>query len=476
MEKYIDLLKEKDKKTVITTVIAFFILFTFIYYAHEVRETHIHHGVKIENIKVSGLSQKEAIKKVEEAKEEENKNAQVTLKLNDKNYFIPFKELGYNVDIEDAVDRAYNVGRTKNPFKNFFVIVGTTVFHKNIELYESFNKESVNIAIDKLEENIYKKPKDANLTIKEKEPIIESEKLGRTLDIKKTKEEINGYLEKREEIELPVIDIQPKIYKHDFNGIDTLLSEFSTKYSASIANRKENIAIGASFFDGILVKPDMEVSFNETVGDINEDRGFKSAGVIINGELDSGIGGGICQVSTTLYNAIIRADLDVVERINHTRPVNYVPLGTDAAVVSGYKDLKFKNSSKYPVYIKSYADGDNLEFKIFGNKELKKYDINIVPKLVSVNNPREIKQYSTNIPVGRTDVKKSGAKGYYYETYREFVENGEIVKSEKLSNSNYIAKDRVVVIGEGDPDEIRERKLAKEKRAKEQKQEKLSMN
>lgn len=461
MENYINLLREKDKKTIFITIVAFFILFTFVYYIHEVRETHIHHGVKIENIKVSGLTKKEAAEKVKEAKEEENQGAKVSFKYKDKSYNIPFEKLGYNIDIENAVNSAYNVGRSKNPFKNFFVIIGTTVLHKNIELYESFDEESVSIAIDKLEESIYKKPKDAILTIKKREPIIKEEKLGRTLDIKKTKSLINGYLDKREEVELPVISVKPNIYKEDFKGIDTLLSEFSTKYSSSIKNRKENIAIGAGFFDGVLVKPDTEISFNETVGDINEDRGFKKAGVIINGELDSGVGGGICQVSTTLYNAIIRTDLDVTERINHTRPVNYVPIGTDAAVVSGHKDFKFKNSSKYPFYIKSYADGDNLEFRIYGNKELKK-DINIVPKLVSINKPREIKRYSTSIPSGSVDVKKSGAKGYYYETYREFLDDGEVVKTEKLSTSNYLAKDRVIIIGEGDPDEIRERKLAKE--------------
>lgn len=459
----------KDKKIIIAAVVGVLFLFSIIYYSHEVKKPQIHGGVKIEGIKVSGLTKKEAIKKVNEVKEEENKDKKVKFISGKKEYFIPYKDLGYTIETKEAVDTAYEIGRSENGFKNFFSILGVGIFHRNIQLNENFEENKVNLAIDNLQEKIYKRPKDAEISLKDDIVEIKKESNGKTLDIKKTKELINNYLLNTEDIILPVNTIKPNIYEKEFEGIDYLLADFSTKYSNSSSNRKENIALGASFFNDLLLKPEEEISFNNQAGGITAEQGFKTAGVIINGEYDNGVGGGICQVSTTLYNALIKADLDIIERSNHSRPIGYVPLGTDAAVVSGFKDLKFKNSFEHPIYIKSYADGDELRFRIFGSSKDKDYEVNIVPKLISTNQPREIKRYSTALPVGKTDVKSSGSKGFYYETFKEIIKDGEVIKTEKISNSNYISKDRVVVIGEGDPDAIRENKLAKEARQKEDK-------
>lgn len=456
--------KIKEKKLIALAVFGLLIIFSIIYYSHEVRSPHIHRGVKIEGIKVSGLTKEEAIDKVSKVKDEENKDVKLKFITDEKEYYLPMYDLGYNLSIEEAVEDAYNIGRNEGGFKNFFELLGVGIFHRNIELNESFEENKVNLAIDNLEEKIYKRPKDAELIYKDGDVKILKESNGQTLDVKKTKESINSYLLNRDDIILPIKTLSPKTYEKDFLGIDSLLADFSTKYSSSAANRKDNIALGASFFNDLLIKPEEEISFNKKAGGITEEQGFKPAGVIVNGEYDTGIGGGICQVSTTLYNALILADVEITERTNHSRPINYVPLGTDAAVASGYKDLKFKNSFENPIYIKSYADGNELRFRVFGNSSDKDYDINIVPKFISEKEPNEIKKYSTSIPVGQTDVKSRGSKGYYYETYKETIKDGEVVKKEKISTSNYIAKDRVVVIGEGDPDTIRENKLAKEKR------------
>lgn len=457
-EKGLELLEKiKENKIVLLSVVAFIFVMSFVYYGHEKKSDHIAHGIKIDGIKVAGLNKEEAKKKIEKTKEDEIKDEEINFIFGEKNYKVPVRDLGYSLNTNEVVNEAYNIGKTNNVFKDYFNIIGAGIFRKNIKLNETFNEEKVNLALDQLDGQIHIEPINAHMYVKDDDFKIVKESNGRAINRKKTKELIDNYLNDKKDVELVIKTLKPSLYEKDFNGIDSLLAEYSTNYSSSGSNRKENISLGASFFDGILLEPNKEISFNAQTGGITEEQGFKTAGVILNGELDSGIGGGICQVSTTLYNALIRADVDITERYNHSRPIGYVPLGTDAAVVDGYKDLKFVNNGEYPLYLKSYTDGNNVKFKVYGNKKSNDYDINIVPKLVSVKEPREIKKYSTKLPSGQTEIKSSGSKGYYYETYKEYVKDGEVVNSEKISNSNYVAKDRVVVIGEG------ENKIAKEK-------------
>lgn len=455
----------KKNKYIVLCVIAFLFIVSVFYTSHEIKSDRIVNGVRIDGIKVSGLTKEEAVNKVNSTKEVAVEESKIKFVNNENIYSVPVKELGYTTNTPEVVDEAYSIGRKGNIITNYLNTLGTSVFHKNLDLDKKFNQEKVTLAIDNLEQKVYKRPENANLHIHNGEFQVTKESYGRSVDRKKLAEEINGYLLVPKDIELPVVKLAPTIKEKDLEGIDGLVSEFSTNYSSSIKNRKENIAIGASYFNDLLIKPGEEVSFIKQTGGITEEQGFKPAGVIINGELDSGIGGGICQVSTTLYNALIRADVNILERSNHSRPVHYVPKGTDAAVADGYKDLKFKNESEYPIYIKSFADGDNLEFKIFGNTKSKEYEINIVPKLISVSEPKEIVKYSKSLPEGRKDVQSSGSNGYYYETYRELIKDGEVVKKEKISTSNYIPKNKVIVVGEGSNDDSKD-KDSKEKNTK----------
>ena len=197
------------------------------------------------------------------------------------------------------------------------------------------------------------------------------------------------------------------------------------------------------------LNPGDEISFNDIVGEISEATGFKNATVIVGGEYETGIGGGICQVSTTLYNSLILSDLEIVERHNHSRPINYVDLGTDAAVARGYKDLKFKNNTNNPIIILTEADGQKLDFKVLGNSADRDYQVKIIPERLGVVSPDVKTTYSDSIPEGETVVKESGKNGYSYKTYKEVVKNGEVVEKKEISKSYYVPKSKVLVVGTG---------------------------
>lgn len=445
--------KLKENQTMISIVLASLFVISVIYTTAESSKDKVTNGVKIDGIKISNLTKKEAIEKINKEKEKEIKNSEVKFLLSDKIYTVPITNMGYSLNVEESVNKAYDISHKGNVISKYFKILGAGILRKDIELEEKFSEEKINIAVSNLSKKIYKEPQNAELIYRDGKAKILDESNGRKLDEEKTKQMLELYLETKEDIELPIEKLKPKVYRKDFEGINTALGAFSTNYSRSSENRKENIAMGAGFFNGLMVKPGEEISFNETVGGITSEQGFKKAGVIVNGEIEEGIGGGICQVSTTLYNALLMSNIEIVQRMNHSRPVGYVPMGLDASVVTGKKDLKFKNNTEYPIYIRTSANGTELQFVIFGNEKAKEYDIELIPKRVSVIEPKVIEKYSSEVPKGQKKIEKPGAKGYYYETYAKYSKNGKVVETKRISTSNYIAKNRIELIGTKEDDD-----------------------
>lgn len=456
-----EFIREHQKQFIIACVVVLvMIVFSVGYYGAECKNPNIHRGVKVDNVNVSGLTKEEAIQTVTAQKEQEGKQViafvDPTTKGKEKSeekgvsYSLSLNDLGFHPDIAGEVEQAFQFGRSGSTLENFWNIVTASFFHRNFQSKVLFEENKLNEMIAYLAEKVHVLPANAYIsTTEDDQMVLHKEELGKYLDINEMKKLLAGDLLHTKEIILPVYTQEPQIKEEYFQGIDKLLASFTTDYSSSEKNRKSNIAIAAETFNDMLIKPGQTISFNTEIGDITPERGYKNAGVIVNGEFDRGMGGGMCQVSTTLYNAVVRADLEIVERYNHSRPISYVPLGTDAAVAQGYKDFQFKNNTNHAVYIKSVADNQKLTFKIFGNSADRNYTIQLDPKLLSVVQPNVIKKYTTSLSSGDTTVEKSGAKGYSYRTYKEKVENGQVVERTELNTSYYIPQDRVVLIGEG---------------------------
>ncbi len=447
-----------NKKLLI--VIAFILMLIFIsvmYFTNESLNPKIHKGIKIEKVDVSNLSKEEALKKVKIATDEKIENKKINFYYDDNELVVPLKDFGYKLDLSEATNRAYNFGRSDNIFKNYIDVLSALIFKQNIVAKSDYDETKRNNVIEKLGNEIYKKPVDAKAIINDDKTIkIADSEIGRYLDLDETKNLLKLDILNQDKIELPVYKTEPKIYSNFFDGIDKVLGDFSTDYSSSIKNRKENIKIASSKFNNLKLNPGDEISFNDVVGEITEETGFKSATVIVGGEYESGIGGGICQVSTTLYNSLILSDLEIIERHNHSRPINYVDLGTDAAVASGYKDLKFKNNTKNPILILAEADGEKLDFKVLGNSSDRDYEVKILAERLGVVSPDVKTIYSASIPEGETVVRESGKKGYSYKTYKEIIKNGEVLEKKEISNSYYVPKDKVLVVGTGTSNDTEE--------------------
>ena len=433
--------------------IAIFLMLIFIsvmYFTSESLNIGIHRGVRVEDVDVSNLSKDEALKEVSKITGERINNKKINFHYGDRDLPIALKDFGYSLNLEDAVNEAYNLGRSKGLFSNYLDIISSLIFKKNIIADSSFDEGKKDAVLTNLAREIHKKPLDAHPIFNEDGTItIAKSEKGRYLDLNEAKGLLNKDMLHEEKIGLPVYDTEPKIQSDYYQGIDKVLGDFSTDYSSSIKNRKENIKIASEKFNNMKLNPGDEISFNDIVGEISEATGFKNATVIVGGEYENGIGGGICQVSTTLYNSLILSDLEIVERHNHSRPINYVDLGTDAAVARGYKDLKFKNNTKNPIIILAEADGQKLDFKVLGNSADRDYKVKIIPQRLGVVSPDVKTTYSDSIPEGETVVKESGKNGYSYKTYKEVVKNGEVVEKKEISKSYYVPKSKVLVVGTG---------------------------
>jgi len=262
-------------------------------------------------------------------------------------------------------------------------------------------------------------------------------------------------LDNTENIEriLPVELIKPEITAEDVKTalFRDILCAKNTQFSVSDENNKnraENIKIAVSKINGKILAPGEVFSFNETVGPRTEDGGYQVAHTYVKGKIVDGIGGGICQVSSTLYNAVLFSDLEVVERRNHMFTVGYVPKGTDATVSYGDVDFKFRNSTAWPLKIEAWVTKNNkVYFSLIGTNEFPGKTVEISPKTIKTNEFKTVYVDDPTIPEGKTEVKQKGMTGYVIDTYKIVKQDGKVVSESKLHTSVYKALDQEVIRG-----------------------------
>ena len=216
-----------------------------------------------------------------------------------------------------------------------------------------------------------------------------------------------------------------------------LISTFSTKYDASNRNRSKNLELAASKINGTVLMPGEEFSYNKVVGKRTVEAGYKDAKIYSNGQVVDGLGGGICQISSTLYNAVLMADLEITERRNHYFKTSYVAAGRDATVVWGSIDFKFKNTRTYPIKIEAKVSNGIAEFKIHGIKEEKEYDIKILPVVTQTIPYGTQEIIDPTMAPGTSKVTQGGSSGCRVTTYIEKRLDGKVVSKEKISSDYY---------------------------------------
>ncbi len=247
-------------------------------------------------------------------------------------------------------------------------------------------------------------------------------------------------------LELEVIPPQVKTLNE--TGLFTeLLAEYTSSLAGSSYNRKTNVALAASSVNGTILNPDEVFSYNKTVGDVTAATGYLPATIFTAKGHESGIGGGICQVSSTLYCAALYANLDIVKRRNHTYIVGYVPYGQDATVYEGELDFRFKNNTNEPLKIVSYVSGGNLIVRLLGKKVDPDITVEIENIIIARTPPETITKEDPEVEAGTIEVIEKGTIGLTVDTYKNIYKNGELISREKLHTSTYKPISRIEVHG-----------------------------
>lgn len=309
-------------------------------------------------------------------------------------------------------------------------------------------KDPEKIDVDKFIEEYNREPEDATVSTKGDIINITPEVVGIKIDEAKAREILEKNKNNTQSYTIPAEITYPAITAAQLEAeyTDTIIGSFSTNYSTSSLNRKTNIHLASDKINGLTLNPGEVFSFNNVVGPRNAANGYKIAQVYSGGKSVDGIGGGICQVSSTLYNAVVFADLEIVSRNNHTLPVSYVPLGRDATVSYGTIDFKFKNNKESPIKLEIVHDGSTLSVNIYGRKKYIK-DISIETAITGSIPYTTTEIKDDTMFEGETKVEEAGANGTKVESYKVIKENGEIVSRTLLAKSSYTSTPKVVRIG-----------------------------
>ena len=331
---------------------------------------------------------------------------------------------GYYIEDDELVitTGSNGAGIQKDSLRKLLVDALQDVSYKSqVFVIPTYTKYPDPLDVGKIHEEVYKPMINASYTTNPYSFVVDE--VGIDFSVDEVLATIPG-VGTNEEYRFDLIYTKPEVRIRDF-GMDAfpdLLGTFATKY-VNNANRTTNLRIAASKMDGTVIAPGQTFSFNGVVGPRTASRGYKEAAIYSDGTVTNGVGGGICQVVTTLYNAAIQANMTITERRNHSFMPTYVGPGYDATVVYGSQDFKFKNTRDYPVRIVADVSGGYCTVAIYGLRTDDEYDISI----------------ETNIIKKMAQKTRSGAPGYVVDSFRVVRQNGEVISREKIARDTYSA-------------------------------------
>jgi len=454
--------KRPGRKLILVLAVVLVVLFSSGYYVKAQIEGVVYTeafypGISINGVSLAGLTMDQAKQALSEKVQEEYEKYGLILNYNDKQWILDYKDIGVKSNLDELLETAYELGRTGDLIKRYTVIRNLS---KNpMEYVLSFNvsvdefKNKIKDIVDEI--NIEAVDAKIEFHPDEKQKFtITPEKAGLYLDINVLKKDLEGAFLSQTlvEMELQPEAIQPVVYARELEKQTHRLASFYTVVTGTDA-RKSNVFHAASQFNGMIVQPGQVVSFNETTGERTVANGYKKAPVIMpDKSLQDELGGGVCQTSSTIYNAVSRAGLKIEERWHHSFPSSYVDIGHDATVSWPNVDFKFSNNRNTPVYIHTYRDGNKLYVEIYGEPDPEYDEIKFVSSTYASYQapaPKVVQDTSGKYVTykDQTYTKVQSRPGYKVKTWRVFYKDGKEVNRELLSDDYYRPITGTVYVG-----------------------------
>ena len=418
-------------------------------------------GVYIGSLDVSGMTVDEAGQAVSSFVESQ-KNSEITLTVGeDKNLTIFGSDLGITWENTDVVNEAYALGHQGNIIQRYKALKDLEKSNHVFEIEYGFDDEALAVIIDRCSSSFDQEKVNYSLKKTDEGFVVTDGQTGYVVDKEASASVIKSFVQneltpENTTITLSVKEDKPLGSAEDLAKVKDVLGTFTTSYKTSGAARSANVANGCSLINGTTVYPGEEFSVLDTITPFTEANGYFPAGSYLNGLVVESVGGGICQVSTTLYNAVLLAELEVTERHNHSMIVTYVEPSADAAIAeSGGKNFKFVNNTEYPIYIEGSTTSDkHITFTIYGVETRDAGRKVSFKSEVLETTPASADQFvcDGSQAVGYVGTQ-SAHLGYKAQLWKIVTENGSEVSREVINSSNYKMVPKIVTIGTAGADE-----------------------
>jgi len=452
----------------VTCLMLIVLLFASIFVIHELGEYRrfqvmrnavesggYYSGIVVDGYSLAGVTKERAFDHWETNVEAPLENRTISLTYAGKTWSKTAKDLGYRSNYEEVLNRAWALGRDGTLEERYRSITQLNAVNERFEIERTmFDEKQLKKWTDEIASSLSSSSKDAKVTgfdINTKTFTLSSSSAGTNVDKDALYKSALSVLKNGGgQVKINVENVEPSVTENDFQSKFGLITTAVTNASSSNKNRLTNLQLACAAINGYCVEPGATFSFNEVVGQRTTKRGYKKATVYQSGEIAEDIGGGICQVSTTLWNAAMKANCEIVEWHEHSRPVSYVDRGKDATVSWGSQDMKFKNTSSYPMYIIAYvSENKRVYCEIYGElfpdgkyitieaKTTQRIDPGepeyvynplLMPgELVTVTEPRtgyRAKAYRVYWNADGTEIKRDLLVEAYYKPARGTVEYG----------------------------------------------------
>lgn len=419
-------------------------------------EEYIHSGIYIGDIDVSGMKREEANAAVQDYVEGLKATPITLYAVDNQPVEVTAGDMGIKWGNPEVLDEAFSLGKQGNIIKRFKALQDLERDNKRYELELTFDNTALNTVLKEQCTQYDIEPEEASLRKEGESFVVEGGQTGQMVDIGASVQKLGAFLKNEwdrsgeaVELALEVATVEPRGTREELEKVRDVLGTYTTNYKTSGSARSANVANGCALINGITLYPGEEFSAYKAVSPFSEENGYYLAGSYLNGMVVESLGGGICQVSTTLYNAVLRAEMEVTERHNHSMEVSYVAPSADAAIAeSAGKDFKFVNNTDHPIYIEGITEDKNITFTIYGVETRDPGRVvSFESEIISETHPdSETVIADGGQPVGFVKVQ-SVHVGRKAKLWKIIMENGQEVGREEINSSSYKMVPRTATVG-----------------------------
>ena len=415
----------------------------------------IENGIYVDDICLAGMTEYDAEQTLDAIVSQRNAATITLIGVREMEIPVQVSEMGLEWKNKRIVGEAASLGKTGNVIKRYKDLKDLEKNNKVYSMEYVADKNAMQAIMEEKCSISNVAPVDATLTRENEEFVVTDGVMGYRIEEDLSVDRLYDFITTQWDgedctFDLSITQEAPRGSAEEFAKLTDILGTFTTSFTSSGASRSANVTNGCNLINGTLLYPGDEFSTYNTIAPFSVENGYFLAGSYLNGQVVESLGGGICQVSTTLYNAVLLAELQVSERHNHSMIINYVEPSADAAISeSAGKDFRFINSTEYPIYIEGYAHDKHITFNIYGVETRDSgHEVSYESVVLEKKVPEVDKVYTdAGQPAGYHSSIQSAHIGYKAELWKTVYENGVQVSREQVNSSTYNQSPRSITIG-----------------------------